>query len=89
VDFYRKCSSIFLISNQPADVITDPDQATPSSSRGAGPTVDVDVGNVWPHKGKLCADGHVWPPTPESGQVRPHVGTSAREPELGARHGAR
>ena len=36
VAFYRKCSSIFLISNRPAGVITDPDHATPSS-RGRWP----------------------------------------------------
>jgi excisionase family DNA binding protein len=80
VDFYRKCSSIFLISNRPAGVIKRQDQATPSSSEGAGPTVHLDVAGVWPHKARRRVDGRCGPPRPESRHVRPHVGTSAREP---------
>jgi hypothetical protein len=39
-----------------------------------------DVGDVRPHKAGRRADGVPGPPVRESGQVRPHVGTSAREP---------
>ncbi len=39
-----------------------------------------DVGDVWPHKAARRADGVHGPPMRESGQVRPHVGTSAGEP---------
>jgi hypothetical protein len=80
VAFYRKCSHIFLISNRPAGVITNPDHAMPSSSQGAGPMVHVDIGDVWPHTGRFWADAGCWPHRPESAHVRRHVGTSAQQP---------
>jgi hypothetical protein len=39
-----------------------------------------DVGDVWPHKAGRPADGVHGPRVRESGQVRPHVGMSARQP---------
>ncbi len=80
VELSRKCSCIFVISNRPNGRHHWTGPGHPVFERGVGPTVHRDVGDVWPHKGGLRAAGGCGPPRPESGHVRPHVGTSPRQP---------
>jgi hypothetical protein len=55
VDFYRKCSCIFVISNRPSWLITP----VKDEFIGLALTFVVrgDVGDVWPHKAGRLADG--------------------------------
>ncbi len=57
VEFSRKCSCIFVISNRPTGRHHWSRPGHPVFERGDGPTVHRHVGDVWPQKDGLWANG--------------------------------
>ena len=92
VDFSRKCSCIFLISNRPSATASLVRTRPRRPRAGPGPTVQLDVADVWPHKAGFPADCGRWATQARVGAreaTRGHVGATRGSPGIVDRRDAK